>query len=115
MYANRNDWTAFGLASDLDSYAFNPDKAKQLLKDGGWDANRVVDVKWDGPATGVDELRGDVERHRYPVPFEDGERDVGEVGGAVVEGDRDEWLGHGGGGGDALEPIGEADGPVGGG
>ena len=51
-----NDWTAFGLAPDLESYDFNVDKAKQLLKDANWDSSRVVDVKWDGPATGVDEL-----------------------------------------------------------
>src|SRR4029077_20685863 len=32
-----NDWAAFGLASDLDPYDFNPDKAKQLLTDAKWD------------------------------------------------------------------------------
>lgn len=51
-----NDWFAFGLAPDLNTYDFDPEKAKQLLQEGGWDPNTVLDVKWDGPATGVDEL-----------------------------------------------------------
>jgi peptide/nickel transport system substrate-binding protein len=51
-----NDWFAFGLAPDLNPYDFDPEKAKQLLAEGGWDPNTELDVKWDGPATGVDEL-----------------------------------------------------------
>jgi peptide/nickel transport system substrate-binding protein len=51
-----NDWFAFGLAPDLNTYAFDKEKAKSLLQAAGWDPNKEVDVKWDGPATGVDEL-----------------------------------------------------------
>ena len=51
-----NDWFAFGLAPDLNAYAFDPERATQLLTEAGWDPNRELDVKWDGPATGVDEL-----------------------------------------------------------
>jgi peptide/nickel transport system substrate-binding protein len=52
-----NDWTApFGVAPDLEPYDFDPDKSRALLTEAGWDPSRVVDAKWDGPPTGVDEL-----------------------------------------------------------
>jgi peptide/nickel transport system substrate-binding protein len=52
-----NDWTMpSALAPDLNPYDFDPERARTLLEEAGWDSSRVVDAKWDGPPTGVDEL-----------------------------------------------------------
>lgn len=32
--------------SDLNAYAYDPDKAKQLLTEAGWDFNRTVNLQW---------------------------------------------------------------------
>jgi peptide/nickel transport system substrate-binding protein len=38
------DW----VASNLNQYEYNPEKAKQLLKDAGWDPNRTVEWRYYG-------------------------------------------------------------------
>jgi len=34
------------IPTDLEKYAYNPDKARQLLQEAGWDANQVIKVQW---------------------------------------------------------------------
>jgi ABC-type transport system substrate-binding protein len=31
---------------DLNTYEYNPDKARQLLQDAGWDANQLIKIQW---------------------------------------------------------------------
>ena len=61
----------------------------------------------------VDEPGGEVQRGRHPVPLEDGNRELGEVGGAVVERDHDRRVGRAlaGRGGQLRERTGERHGP----
>ncbi len=55
----------------------------------------------------LDELGGDVERGGNAVLDQHRQREVGEVGGAVVEGDRDRGLARGGRVSEAREPVGQ--------
>ena len=34
------------IPSDLNKYEYNPDKARQLLQDAGWDPERVIKIQW---------------------------------------------------------------------
>src|SRR5207302_881325 len=34
------------IPADLNKYEYNPDKARQMLKDAGWDPERVVKIQW---------------------------------------------------------------------
>ena len=62
-----------------------------------------------------DEVGGDVERDRHPVLDQHRQRDLGEVGGAVVEGDRHHRLPRRVRVGEASQPVGEGhDGRLGG-
>jgi peptide/nickel transport system substrate-binding protein len=37
---------SWALPPDLKKYEYSPDKARELLKDAGWDTNRVVKIQW---------------------------------------------------------------------
>jgi ABC-type transport system substrate-binding protein len=53
-------WTA----ADIDTYAYDPGKARQLLKDAGWDSSQVVKISWiaggnpdrDAAATAIQDM-----------------------------------------------------------